>query len=63
MGFFPLPSRTAVNAQTGVCTPAGGLVTGEPHPFFTLGGKGGGEEPTVLYQVCVVDNQAPPYLR
>lgn len=26
-----LPSRTAVNAQSGVCTPAGGLVTGE-HP-------------------------------
>lgn len=38
-GFFLLPSRTAVNAQTGVCTPAGGLVTGKPHPlpFFTLG--------------------------
>lgn len=52
-GFFLLPSRTAVNAQTGVCTPAGGLVTGEPHPhsFFTLGaygGSGGGGEPIVL---------------
>lgn len=48
--------RTAVNAQTGVCTPAGGLVTGEPHPhsFFTLGaygGNGGGGEPIVL-QPC-----------
>lgn len=53
IGFFWLPSRTAVNAQTGVCTPAGGLVTGEPHPdsFFTLGaysGNGGGGEPVVL---------------
>lgn len=27
-----MPSRTAVNAQSGVCTPAGGLMTGE-RPF------------------------------
>uniref|UniRef100_A0A8C3FYX6 Sodium-independent sulfate anion transporter n=1 Tax=Chrysemys picta bellii TaxID=8478 RepID=A0A8C3FYX6_CHRPI len=27
-GAFGLCSRTAVNAQTGVCTPAGGLITG-----------------------------------
>lgn len=35
-GAFGLCSRTAVNAQTGVCTPAGGLITGRC-PAFTQG--------------------------
>lgn len=61
-GFLPLSSRTAVNAQTGVCTPAGGLVTGEPP---TSGNGGEGKEPWFSnclghsYQVCVGPQLCP----